>query len=661
MAKGIAPVAGATPSARKWISTLTNKPQGPPALFYRADIDGLRAIAVLLVLVYHLRVVVGRFFVSGGFVGVDVFFVISGFLISSVILAEISASTFSLYSFYERRIRRIFPALIVMMFVTCFFAYTYLLPTELVDYSKSLLASIFSFSNIYFWHQSGYFDAPAAMKPLLHTWSLAVEEQFYIFFPLFLVAIRRLFPRQIRSSIVAIAILSFAVSAVGAIKYPVSTFYLAPTRAWELLLGSILSLKILPEIAEKLWRNIASASGIVLIFIAGFLYTTDTPFPGFAALIPCLGAALIIAAGQSGTSLVGRALSIRPLVFTGLISYSLYLWHWPIIVFHEMGAFVVNGASSRVSKIILMAISFLFAATSWKFIEIPFRSGRFRLKGALLFKAAFAAASVLAFMAVGMLVANGVPSRYPMNAVTVAAYLDRNGAKEFRAGTCFLTSANAFTDFDRLACLQEDKSKKNYLLVGDSHAADLWYGLSTTLGGINIMQATASGCRPTVEQTLASEGRYRSMMNYIFSDFLLTHHVDALLLSARWKPEDLIRLSNTVRWAKERYINVIVFGPMLEYDSPLPRLLATSMKDNDPAMPFGHLILEKERLDQEMMKAAKDKWNVRYISFFQTLCNAVSCVEYASNDIPLQFDSDHLTKDGSVLVAVRLRENRELP
>jgi len=133
------------------------------------------------------------------------------------------------------------------------------------------------------------------------------------------------------------------------------------------------------------------------------------------------------------------------------------------------------------------------------------------------------------------------------------------------------------------------------------------------------------------------------------------------LLSARWKPEDLIRLSNTVRWAKERYINVIVFGPMLEYDSPLPRLLATSMKDNDPAMPFGHLILEKERLDQEMMKAAKDKWNVRYISFFQTLCNAVSCVEYASNDIPLQFDSDHLTKDGSVLVAVRLRENRELP
>src|SRR5580704_17097319 len=200
---------------------------------YRADIDGLRAVAVLLVVACHI----GIYRFRGGYVGVDVFFVISGYLISSVIFAEIAASRFSLFSFYERRVRRIVPALVVMLFATSLLAYRYLLPVELEDYAKSLVAAIFSKSNFYFWSQSGYFDAPAALKPLLHTWSLAVEEQFYIFFPLFLLTVRRFFPARLRVSIIAIAILSFAASVFGAYKYPSSTFYLAPARIWELLLG----------------------------------------------------------------------------------------------------------------------------------------------------------------------------------------------------------------------------------------------------------------------------------------------------------------------------------------------------------------------------------------------------------------------------------------
>src|SRR5580704_10816415 len=208
-----------------------------PTLTYRPDIDGLRAVAVLLVVAFHTGI--GKF--RGGFVGVDVFFVISGFLISSVILSEISAGHFSIAAFYERRIRRIFPALVVMMFVTSFLAAKYFLPSELTDYAKSLLAATFSVSNFYFWRQSGYFDAPAALKPLLHTWSLAVEEQFYIVFPLFLLLVRRLFPTRLRISIIAVAIVSFAASVLGAYQHSSSAFYLAPTRAWELLLGTVLS------------------------------------------------------------------------------------------------------------------------------------------------------------------------------------------------------------------------------------------------------------------------------------------------------------------------------------------------------------------------------------------------------------------------------------
>src|SRR5580704_1090978 len=346
-----------------------------PTLTYRPDIDGLRAVAVLLVVAFHTGI--GKF--RGGFVGVDVFFVISGFLISSVILAEISAGHFSIAAFYERRIRRIFPALVVMMFVTSFLAAKYFLPSELTDYAKSLLAATFSVSNFYFWRQSGYFDAPAALKPLLHTWSLAVEEQFYIVFPLFLVLIRKLFPERLRTAVVLFALASFVVSAYGAFYAPVSTFYMLHTRAWELLLGTIISLNILPDIKSPLWRNVATIVGLGLIVAAGVFYTSTTPFPGIAALAPCVGSALIISTGRSGSSVVGRALSLKPVVFIGLISYSLYLWHWPIIVFQGVGTFLVSGVSERVVKLAIIVASLIAGTISWKFVEIPFRSGSLKL------------------------------------------------------------------------------------------------------------------------------------------------------------------------------------------------------------------------------------------------------------------------------------------
>jgi len=622
---------------------------------YRADIDGLRAVAVLLVFAYHLGI--RRF--SGGFVGVDIFFVISGFLISSVIFSELNTSSFSLLSFYERRMRRILPALFVVLIGTAVLAYKFFLPSELSDFGKSLLASTFSFSNIYFLHQSGYFDAPAATKPLLHTWSLAVEEQFYVFLPLFLIGVRKYFPRRQTILVLFAALISFGLSAVGAFRSQEATYYLAHTRAWELLLGTLLAMGYFPELSTRLLRNVASLSGVILILLAGMLFTAATPFPGIAALLPCVGAGLIIAAGKSGPSVVGQVLSLRPFVFVGLISYSLYLWHWPVIVFQGTDGFLINGFTPKLTKLVLTVTSFVLATLSWKFVEQPFRNRGFNLSRVAIFRFASVAALCLLILGAGIVATNGLPFRYPVDAVKVASFMENSDRKtdaQYRAGTCFLTSKNTYMDFSPSICLQEDPHKRNLLLLGDSHAAQLWYGLDSIFQEVNLMQATASGCKPTVNQSSSADRMCSRLMGYIFSDFLKANRVDVLVLAARWDASDSGALKQTLMWAHERGMKVILFGPIVQYDSALPRLLALSIKSNNPAIPALHRIAYYERLDADMAQLAQIDPDVRYISYFKMLCGHNSCVEYADSGVPLQSDYGHLTSNGSVLVARKIRD-----
>lgn len=619
-----------------------------PSLHYRADIDGLRAVAVLSVLAYHLRM--GLF--SGGFVGVDIFFVISGYLISAIILKDIHSGKFSIAGFYERRVRRIFPALIATLLGTSLLAYLFFLPGELVGFAKSLLAALFSVSNFYFWKQSGYFSAPVETKPLVHTWSLAVEEQFYVFLPIFLVLAHRYFPRKIRLSVTLIAVLSFAVSAVGAFRDPTTTFYLAHTRAWELMLGVLISLGVFPAISRPLPRNLVTASGLGLICFAVFAYSSATPFPGVAALAPCVGAAMIIAAGRSGASLVGRMLSLKPMTFIGLISYSLYLWHWPLIVFQGMESSPMSGVSVRLAKLITIVVSIAVATLSWKFVESPFRAGRMRMPRAALFKVAAGVASAVAAVGIAAIIYGGFPSRYPSKAIQVATYLDYDSGKYFREGTCFISSGYKYSDYNFSECLHQDPSKQNYLLLGDSHAAHLWYGLSTTLHGINLLQATASGCKPTLDQPLLTAATCKQMMSYIYKDYLPSHHVDRLLIAARWQDEDILPLSRSLDWLKDRGISVVLFGPMVQYDMALPRLLAFSIRGNDKTIPDEHRVNQRG-LDDAISGLAEKK-DVEYISFYRSLCGPRSCQEFAGNGVPLQFDYGHLTKEGSLLVAQKL-------
>ena len=377
---------------------------GPPVK-YRADIDGLRSLAILPIVLFHA----GFTTFSGGFVGVDIFFVISGYLITSIIAGEMEEGRFSLWRFYERRIRRIFPALLAMLLASSLAAWMLLFPLDLKAYGESVVASTGFFANVSFWRQSGYFDTQSDLKPLLHTWSLAVEEQFYLFFPLLLLAFHR-WTNSKRVLVWALLIASFGLSIYGVNHWRDTAFYLIPTRAWELLIGSVLALRAAPTLRSYSLREALAALGLALILIPVFAYDSQTPFPGLAALPPCLGAALIIWTGDvKQPTGVARLLMLRGFVLIGLMSYSLYLWHWPVIVFSHHWSLEAHGA---LEKAALVVASFACAAGAWRWIEGPTRKLGAKVSQLTVFTSAALAALLL--FSIGVLFwRDGFINRYP--------------------------------------------------------------------------------------------------------------------------------------------------------------------------------------------------------------------------------------------------------
>jgi hypothetical protein len=281
------------------------------------------------------------------------------------------------------------------------------------------------------------------------------------------------------------------------------------------------------------------------------------------------------------------------------------------------------------------------------------------LKGATAFKFATASSVALTAVAFTILALHGLPSRYTPEEVAISSYMEREAP--YRLGTCFIASGKTAKDFDPATCLRRDPSKRSYLLIGDSHAAQLWYGLDTVFPNVNILQATVGGCQPTLPRRYSLHGdECTPIMQYIYDDYLPKHHVDRILIAARWEPGDFSRLDYTIRTLKRQGLDVVLFGPMVQYDSPLPRLLAASLKENDPSLPFKHRLDKYRMLDKEMSDLAGNTWGVPYVSFFKLLCPQNACTEYAGKDVPLQFDYGHLTGAGSVLVAERLKANKVL-
>ncbi len=656
----------------------TSTPRAPRSA-YRSDIDGLRAVAVLLVVFNHLL----QLHFRGGYVGVDVFFVISGYLIGATILAEMRAGRFSLANFYERRIRRIFPALFVMLLVTSVLAYVCLLPSEMVAFSKSMLAALFSVSNMLFWFQSGYFDSASESKPLLHTWSLGVEEQFYIVFPLFLLAVHRWFPRAMKAALWSVVVVSLALAAWFAHRPGDTTaFFLAPLRAWELLLGAIASQGYLPKMKTSLQRNLGSLSGLLLILLPAMAYTSATPFPGVAALPPVAGAVLLIAAGETGTSLVGSLLSWRPVVFIGLISYSLYLWHWPLKVFWSTSlAFHTSSHSVKIGQITVFTASLILATLSWRFVETPFRKGKLRPARRQLFVLSAWGTALIVLIAAILITTHGLASRFSPDVLRADQFSATGSDPGWREGQCFLLvdpnspTTNTFSSFDKSVCMHQDPTKKQYLLFGDSHAADKYAGLASVFPDRNILQANVSSCPPLLPELQQSGSVCQQMSAYIFGDFLLHHHVDGILLSAHWLDIELPGLGQTLDWLKQRAIPATVIGPGIEFNASMPRLVATWIRDGRPAGFMDEFRShEPQALDQSMASLARTQWKVPYISVYRDLCRsqpemvaksqpemAGGCPIFGVNGAPLLVDSNHFSREGSILFAQAVRSNAQLP
>ncbi len=391
---------------------------------YRPDIDGLRAIAVLLVVFFHA----GFAELSGGFVGVDIFFVISGYLITGIIERELDGGHFSFADFYARRIKRICPALFVVLGLSAVAGFLLLIPADLKGLGTSIDSSVLFYANWHFYSQVGYFDGPAIEKPLLHTWSLAVEEQFYLIWPITLFCLYRAFGRKaLPNFILALLCLSLVASQLVLRHNQVQVFYLLPYRAWELLLGAYLAVAPLPALA----RNAASVLGLAgfgTIAYAAVTFTAKTPFPGANALLPCLGAAMLIAAGGRHNSLSRRVLGLGPLRFVGKISYSLYLIHWPIFSFANI---ILDHTPSVETRLAIMVASVILAALSWRFVETPAR--RATLRFSVIAPAVASAAALLALCGIAYHATNGLPFRVPSSVQIADAARQIGGKKRQRA------------------------------------------------------------------------------------------------------------------------------------------------------------------------------------------------------------------------------------
>lgn len=448
---------------------------------YRPEVDGLRAVAVLPVILFHA----GFSAFSGGYVGVDVFFVISGYLITSIIVTERLEGRFSLAEFYERRARRILPALFLVMAVCVALSWLLMAPPELENFGISAAAVPAFVSNILFWRTSGYFGGAAELKPLLHTWSLGIEEQYYVVLPLILAAALKFGLQRAIAIVAALAAVSLALSIWLTGLLPMANFFLLPPRAWELLAGSLLAMAIvagmeLSRLAKPL-REWAGALGLALIVLPIFLYNEATPFPGLAAAPPVVGTMLILAM-TSRETIVGRLLTMPPMMWVGLISYSAYLWHQPVFAFARMlwPTHLPGGAYLGLSAVALAA-----AWLSWRFVEAPFRNRR-RFARRTIFAAS--AIGSLAFIAIGLGLAysKGAPERFSPSEL---AFVSPEGSP---ITGCPDSGDGTFT------CPLGDRGEQpTIVLLGDSHAYALAPALDAELarrGLAGVLLHTA--CHP---------------------------------------------------------------------------------------------------------------------------------------------------------------------
>ena len=646
---------------------------------YRPDIDGLRGVAVLLVLLFHA----GLPYITGGFVGVDIFFVISGYLITAIIVKDVNSNQFSFVNFYERRIRRILPAFYVVALFTLIGGWIILLPADFLNASKSLLAALFFSGNIYFWRTTDYFSDSSDYQPFLHTWSLGVEEQFYFFFPVLLLYC--LHHRRLLTTILALTFSASLILSVYATEaMPWAAYYLLPTRAWQLMAGAVIALYTIRLPENKPLIGVLSLFALMLIFAPAFIYTKLTPFPGIAAIAPTLGAVLAILIGSQSQSLIHKILANKLLVAIGLISYSLYLWHWPIFAF--IRNYHADVHLDWQSSILGILLSFICAYLSWRFVERPFRN-KTQFNRMKMF--AVAGVSSLGVLALGAVIVlnQGLPHRFDQRIVQ----LYEMTAKEMLRDRCLNLTPEQIKQNQVCLLNENSQSKPVFALWGDSHAASIRNAMGSYATQHNMQGVFLGhvGCGP-----------YPGVINtnFFLSEECYRHHlaafeyiknqktINTVVIHSRWAlsiegtdyqngsgPDyqlvDRINPNNKgnnfqiVKIAFERTLkelknagkSVVIIGPVPEVGYSVPRFLANAIQWNKTVelRPTFTDFMQRQARTFSILDSLKENYIEAIIYPHQRLCDNHFC-EVVLEDEPLYFDSNHLTEKGAKLITKTL-------
>lgn len=605
---------------------------------FRWDVQGLRALAVLAVLVFH----VNPRLLPGGYLGVDIFFVISGYLIIGFIHRDLLQNKFKLLDFFSRRVKRLFPALFFMIFVVAIGVYQYMLPVETTRFAESMMSSLLYISNFYFYSQSDYFNTELHFSPLLHTWSLSVEEQFYIFFPILLLFLHSLKVKRFLTILFVFTLLGLFLSEILLRYDPSMSFYFSPSRFWQFSAGGLLSLS--PQYQKGIKKSIffdgIGFLALIVLLLCFYLYDGYVLFPGFNAIVPTIATLLIIWSGGS-KGLVYKLLSIQPAKFFGNISYSLYLWHWPVIVFYKL---VVSYSISKVDQFIIVVVSIVFGFVSYRLIEIPFKNYKLAegIHRPIIFTVSLSALACI----VAILMQSGLGYRFNDQQLRYSSYLDYEPGIHTRAGVCFLTSANSsYLEFNEDACVNYNENNKNILLIGDSHASH-WYSALNELKKENesISQVNSSGCKPTLEY----KGRQAcvDLMRWAIENLIPETRFNEIVISARWTEKDLDYLVNTIDTLKNYTDKIVVLGPVVEYEVSLPRLLASANSiESISKLRIYNKIKGRDDLFRSKLKDSL----ITYVSILDVICpSSETCKVLTKNDIPFQFDYGHLTHEGAL-------------
>jgi peptidoglycan/LPS O-acetylase OafA/YrhL len=645
---------------------------------YRADIDGLRAVAILGVVFYHAF----PSLLVGGFIGVDIFFVISGYLISSIIYAGVFNNTFSFSEFYSRRIKRIFPSLITVL-VSCYIFCLFFLPHELKFLSKHIVAGLGFIQNIVLYTESGYFDTSSELKPLLHLWSLGVEEQFYFIFPIIIIAAWKLKLKIL--PIIAIGFsLSFLLNILNIAANPSATFFLPQYRFWELLAGSLLAhikfntqktdvhsylttskiyinlLKVNEKNISHV-NNITSIVGFVIIAASMLMINKSELFPGWLALLPVSGTILIISSG-SHSFINKRILSNRIMIFIGLISYPLYLWHWPILSFIKI---IQIDYPSKEVRVLAVLISFLLAWVTYRFIEIPLR-----FKASFKFKTTYLCLTGVAVALLGYVTfktnaiqlddkdkqdyiayfENSMPDlNYYVKTGLPAKYRDECNFYDFDSyhkGTPTTKPKRQISE----SCYKSKHNKK-ILIWGDSHAQQLYYGLSKTLPeNISILQIASSACIPNIPSLMnKKDSEYCAKSNEVALDTIKSEVPDVVILaqiSGHDVVNDLTLISKTIKSYGVK--NVIIIGPAPRYKHELYKIILKKYWYSDTdIVPKSLMNSEPFEVDLDLKsKYANENEYFKYISLIDGFCDKDACLSYLNGSKKfgiVTYDYGHLT------------------